>query len=286
MKGAAALLIAPALIGAFLLRPEATDPDARPQAAAAPIDVAALPLHLEDLTWPEVDAFLEAGRRTVIVPTGGTEQNGPHMILGKHNRVVRATAERIARQLGDALVAPVLSYVPEGDPRKKQGHMAFPGTISISEQTFTEILVSAAESLRLHGFTTVAFISDSGDSQRAQARAVEQLQKRWQEGTARALHVSAYYSDNGQAGWLQEQGETDAAIGRHAGIRDTSELLAVHPEGVRTDRARPGHAREMTSSGVDGDPTRATAARGRKMLDLKVAAAVRQIRARRESGAR
>src|ERR1043166_7358855 len=69
---------------------------------------------LEELTWTEVRDAIRAGKTTIIFPTGGTEQNGPHMVLGKHNFIVKHTAESIARRLGNALVAPVIPYVPEG----------------------------------------------------------------------------------------------------------------------------------------------------------------------------
>ena len=70
---------------------------------------------LEELTWTEVRDAVAAGTTTIIIPTGGTEQNGPHMVLGKHNYLVRHKAGEAARRLGDALVAPVMAYVPEGD---------------------------------------------------------------------------------------------------------------------------------------------------------------------------
>ena len=69
---------------------------------------------LEALTWTELRGLVQSGKTTIILPLGGTEQNGPHMALGKHNVRVRLLSERIARVLGDALVAPVLAYVPEG----------------------------------------------------------------------------------------------------------------------------------------------------------------------------
>ncbi|MBV9152357.1 MAG: creatininase family protein, partial [Alphaproteobacteria bacterium] len=69
---------------------------------------------LEELTWTELRDQIRAGKTTVIVPIGGTEQNGSHMALGKHNFRVRFLSEKIARMLGNALVAPVIAYVPEG----------------------------------------------------------------------------------------------------------------------------------------------------------------------------
>src|SRR5689334_15066229 len=69
---------------------------------------------LEELTWLEVRDAMRAGKKTAIVATGGIEMNGPYLALGKHNYVLRATTEAIARQLGDALIAPIIPFVPEG----------------------------------------------------------------------------------------------------------------------------------------------------------------------------
>ena len=68
---------------------------------------------LEDMTWVEVRDAIKAGKTTVIIPTGGTEQNGPHMVLGKHNYLVKYKAGETAKRLGNALVAPVVAYVPK-----------------------------------------------------------------------------------------------------------------------------------------------------------------------------
>ena len=92
------------------------------------------PVFLEELTWTEVRDALAAGSTTVIIPTGGTEQNGPHMVLGKHNYLVRYKAGEVARRLGNALVAPVMAYVPEGDVDPPSGHMRFPGTITTPQR--------------------------------------------------------------------------------------------------------------------------------------------------------
>src|SRR5580692_610298 len=91
-------------------------------------------VEIADMTWVEVRSAVARGYTTVIVPSGGIEQNGPHMILGKHDYIVRANAERIAAQLGHALVAPVISFVPEGDYDPPTGHLRFPGTIGIPEE--------------------------------------------------------------------------------------------------------------------------------------------------------
>lgn len=251
----------------------------RPLSAPVPRTV-----HLEDMTWVEVRAAIAAGKTLAIVPTGGVEQNGPHMVLGKHNYIVRAAAERIAEALGTALVAPVIAFVPEGDVDPPSGHMRWPGTISMPEPVFEAILEHTARSLRAHGFTAIAFLGDSQGNQAAQARVAARLNAAWAEDGVTVLHVGDYYAANGQWEWLIDQGETAATIGQHAGIRDTSELMAVHPGGVRAERLAPGGGRFAEATGVNGDPTRASPERGARLLALKVEAALRQIRAALATG--
>lgn len=246
--------------------------DTDPPATCAGISAAAPPtVWLPELTWEETCAAIAAGYRTVIVPTAGIEQNGRHVVLGKHHHVVAAASERIASSIGHALVAPVVDYVPETH------HMEFAGTISVPEPVFEAVLESAARSLRTHGFTLVAFVGDSFDNQAGQARVAASLSREWGSG---ALHVSDYYAKNGQVALLESRGETAATIGGHAGMRDTSEMLAAAPAGVRAAKIRAGVT--LPRDGSDGDPTRASAALGEEMLRLKVDAAAAQIRAARK----
>ena len=239
---------------------------------------------LEEMTWVEVREAIAAGRTTVLVPTGGVEQNGPHLVLGKHNYIVRHTAERIAEALGDTLVAPTVTYVPEGSIEPPSGHMAFAGTISVPEEVFEAILDNTARSLKAHGFTTIAFLGDSGGNQASQEKVAMRLSKAWMLDEVRVLHLGDYYAANGQWDSLLAEGESEETIGTHAGIRDTSELMAVFPAGVRRDRLAPGGGRASEPTGVNGDPTRATAARGEALLQLKVDAALAQLRAARAAG--
>src|SRR5205823_7137050 len=88
---------------------------------------------VEELTWMEVRDAMKAGKTTVLIPTGGVEQNGPYLATGKHNYVLRATTEAIARKLGNALVAPIIAFVPEGDIDPPTEHMKYPGSISLTE---------------------------------------------------------------------------------------------------------------------------------------------------------
>jgi creatinine amidohydrolase len=227
-------------------------------------------VEIADMTWVEVRSALARGYTTVIVPSGGIEQNGPHMILGKHDRIVRFAAGRIAAQLGKALVAPVIPFVPEGDYDPPQGHLKFPGTIGVSEQAFAAVLDGIARSLKAGGFKTICV--------KPQAEVAARLAKEWAQQGVRVIDVSDYYADEGQTNFLRSQGETPASIGLHAGITDTSELMAVHPQGVDLGRFADAPF-TLESNGVSGDPMRASAERGRALIDIKVQAAVRQIKA-------
>ena len=234
-------------------------------------------VEIERLTWMEIRDRIAAGHRTVIVPTGGTEQNGPHMVTGKHNIIVAETARRIARALGDALVAPVLAYVPEGDPAVRAGHMAYPGTISLPEPAFAQVLQAAALSHRTHGFETIVLLGDSGGNQAVQAEVALRLDAAWRGTGTRVVNAAAYYADNGGDAHLAGLGYSAAAIGTHAGLRDTSELIAVDPTAVRADLLGQG------GHGASGDARAASAELGRRLLQLKVEAAVAEIRRARSA---
>ena len=233
---------------------------------------------IADMTWVEVKTALEHGYTTVIVPAGGIEQNGPHMILGKHDYVVRRNAEKIATELGHTLVAPVVSYVPEGSYDPPSGHMRFPGTIGVPEATYGAVIEGIARSLKAGGFKAICFIGDHGGSQGPQAEVAARLNAEWAGQGIKVIHVDAYYSDDAQVALLLRQGESRAAIGDHASIIDTSELMAVHPEGVDLARTS-GQAFTLRETGVRGDPATASAERGRQLLAIKIRAAVEEIRA-------
>jgi len=238
-------------------------------------------IEIADMTWVEVRSAIARGYTTVIVPSGGIEQNGPHMILGKHDLIVRYAAGRIAAQLGKTLVTPVIPFVPEGGYDPPQGHLRFPGTIGVSEQVFAGVLDGIARSLKAGGFKTICFIADHGGSLKPQAEVAARLSKEWAQQGVRVFDVSDYYADEGQTDFLTGEGETPASIGQHAGITDTSELMAVHPQGVDLGRFADAPF-TLESNGVSGDPMRASAERGRALIDIKIQAAVRQIKAQRD----
>lgn len=251
--------------------------------AATAATAQALPsVYLDDLTTAEVAAALQAGHATVIVPVGGTEQSGPHIALGKHN--VRATllAGRIARQLGDALVAPTVNYVPEGRVQPPEGHMRFAGTLSIPDDAFTGLLRGAAQSLRQHGFRHIVLVGDHGGYQGLLGATATRLNREWAGGPARVHYIAAYYrtASAGFAQQLRAKGLSEAQIGEHAGAADTSLSLALEPRLVRADRLDEA-ARTGAAGGTRGDPRAASVALGQLGADAIVADTVAAIKSAR-----
>jgi creatinine amidohydrolase len=245
-------------------------------AFAVPAMAAPPSVELEALTWTEVKAALQVGTTTIIIPAGGTEQNGPHMALGKHNVRARVLAGRIAAALGDTLVAPVLAYVPEGAITPPAGHMRFPGTISIPDSAFKSTVEAAARSFRQAGFTHIVLLGDHGGYQSLLRQAAATLNKEWAGSGVRAHFIEDYYraTETAYVQALRGKGLTDAQIGSHAGAADTSLTLAIDPSLVRGDRLTgPGAA-----DGTQGDSSAASAALGQLGVELIVSQTVAAIR--------
>jgi creatinine amidohydrolase len=245
-----------------------------PAYAAGPASV-----ELEDFTWTELRDAIAGGKTTAIVPIGGTEQNGPLMALGKHNARAKALAEQIAGKLGDAIVAPVMAYVPEGSIEPPQAHVKFPGTLTIPDATFESLLDWTAQSLRHAGFKTIVFLGDHGGYQKSMASVADRLTAKWLKSDVRVYSISEYYrvtqGDYVQA--LKDHGAALGEIGTHAGLADTSLMLAIDPALVRQDRLATDGGLTGSNGVYGGSPRHATAALGQLGVDLIVEQTVAAI---------
>lgn len=194
-------------------------------------------LFLEELTWTEFRDAVAGGTNVVLVPIGGTEQNGPHIALGKHNARARELARRVAERLGNAVVAPVVAYVPEGSIDPPAGHMRFPGTLTVPEDAFERTLESAARSLLRHGVRHVVLLGDHGGYRRS----LERVSRR-----VKGVHfVPEYYREL-----------------PHAGREDTSLALAIDPALVRDDGLAAARGGEQ---GVQASPAGANRDEGAEL---------------------
>ncbi len=236
-------------------------------------------VYLEDITSTELQERMAQGTTTVLIPIGGTEQNGPHMVLGKHNTRVRVLAGQIAERLGNAVVAPVVAYVPEGAVRPPTQHMRFAGTVSIPDAAFEGLLEGAARSFKQHGFRHVVFLGDHGGYQVLEDKVAKRLNQDWSaDPSCRVLALLDYYRVT-QSGYVKDllaKGFTQEEIGTHAGLADTSLALAVDPALVREGALR--EARVDPSRGVYGNPKRATAELGQLGVRRMVETSVQSIR--------
>jgi creatinine amidohydrolase len=230
---------------------------------------------LEELAWPEVRAALEAGTTTVLFGVGAVEQHGPHLPLITDALVAEVICERIARRLPGVLVGPTLQL------GVSPHHLALPGTLSLSEQVFTDQVLQYAESLASHGFESVLVVSGHGGN----VAPLERLRDRTggKAGTAELVPYTDLTSVlNAMVAIAAEDGISAEVCGAHAGDFETSMVLALRPDLVNLAVAAPGFLGGWTaetsatffehgvtaldSNGVIGDPTRATAARGERYL--------------------
>ncbi|MEO6925536.1 MAG: creatininase family protein [Rhodanobacter sp.] len=237
-------------------------------------------VQLQDLTWTELRDQIAAGKTTIIIPIGGTEQSGPYVALGKHNARAAWLSRKIAEGLGNALVAPVIAYVPEGSYAPPRGHMRFPGTITVPDAAFEQMLESAANSFAVHGFRNIVLLGDHGGYQKDLQLVVAHLNKRWAGSAARAFAPPEYYaaSSVGYDNILRQHGFRNDEIGTHAALADTSLQLAVAPQMVRLDRLHSAGKLGAAEGVYGGDPRRATAALGQLGIDLIIRQTIQAIR--------
>ena len=231
---------------------------------------------MEDLTWMEIRDALRAGTDTVIVATGGVEQNGPYLVTGKHNIILRATTEAIARKLGKTLVAPIVPFVPEGDIDPPSLHMKYPGTISVTEETFQQLLTDICASLRQHGFAHIILIGDSGGNQAGMKKAADLLSEKW-KGQKTALHyIPEYYDLTAVNKLLQDQGIQQIPEGYHDDFAMTAMMMCVDPVSVRAEQR--ASVNRFRINAVDLAPAEKTIELGRKIIDLRADLTVKAYR--------
>ena len=232
---------------------------------------------IEELTWLEVRDAMRAGKTTVIIPTGGIEQNGPYVALGKHNYILQSTCEGIARELGNALCAPIVKFVPEGNIDEPSGHMRYPGTISLREETFQAVLTDVGASLKAHGFEHIIYIGDSGGNQRGMAAVAQELNQRW--GETVAYHIPEFYDNAGVVAHMENElgiveGESD---GYHDFYWITALQMVTDPATVRYDERVA--ADKATINGVSIAPKEKTIEVGKKLMQFRIEQTVKAIRA-------
>jgi len=235
---------------------------------------------MEDMTWMEIRDAIDSGTRTVIVSTGGLEQNGPYLTTGKHNVVMKGACEEIARKLGQTLCAPIVAFVPEGNIDPPSGHMLYPGTISLSQETYRALLEDITASLLVTGFTDVILLGDSGGNQAGMAAVARTLNERWAARGGRVHHVEEFY----RPGWAEADRFVTEDLGlpqtRDDGYHDdpsvTLLMMAVDPTSIRLEqRIEAGLA---SINGVELTPVDQRMADARRLSEFRADFTVEAIR--------
>jgi creatinine amidohydrolase/Fe(II)-dependent formamide hydrolase-like protein len=244
------------------------------------VDVANLPrpidMHdsvwIESLTMLEVRDLIKAGKTTALVLTGGIEENGPYLTTGKHNNVLRAQGESVARALGNALVAPIVTLEP-GNPARPN---LSPGTIVLSQATYRAVLTDVATSLRSQGFTDVVMLGDSGGNLKGMQEVATTLNAEWKGGAT--VHFIPEYYNYGDVEKFEEAtlGIHETLEGYHDDYYITSIIATVDTDGIRMPERR--KAGKFAINGVPLDPIEKTIENGRKIVQFRTDVTVAAIR--------
>ena len=225
---------------------------------------------IELMTYQEIGAAIAAGKTTVLVYNGGTEQRGPHAVVGGHSLIARRVSVEIARQLGNALVAPVLPYSIAGgnlNPR-------WPGSVNLPGPIFTAVNEAVVDSMVVNGFKNVVLMGDHGGGQWELRQLAARFDQKYAPKGTRVYFCGDVYAKTAQdvATWIRGHG---LPVATHGGIHDTSLLMYLGGEAyVRKDKLVAGDP----VNGVTGDPRPSTSEFGKLFFDIQVRNAVEQIR--------
>ena len=238
----------------------------------APRPIAALDsVWTEELTWMEVRDAIKAGKTTGLILTGGVESNGPHLATGKHNFVLKVMGEAIARKLGNALVAPILTL----EPGRPDGDRVAPGSVVLSQATYRAVLTDMASSLRGMGFTKVILMGDSGGNQGAMKDVASALDEKYKASGTRFYFIPEYYDYSSVQKLIKESGIPEQIeIGASQGSDKIHEeygidaLMALYdPKTIRIEQRT--KANRATINGVSLLPMTETLEMAKKIVELR-----------------
>jgi len=229
---------------------------------------------IEDLTMLEVRDLIKGGATTALVLTGGIEENGPYLTTGKHNNVLKATGESIARALGKTLVAPIVTLEP-GNPLRPN---LSPGTIVLSQATYKAVLTDMANSLKSQGFKDVVLLGDSGGNLNPMKEVAATVNTAWAGSGARVHFIPEYYNyADVEAFEERELGIHEKMEGLHDDYYISAIISTVSTDAIRMpERVKAG---KFVINGVPLAPIEKTIANGKKMVEFRTKVTVEAIRA-------
>jgi creatinine amidohydrolase len=230
---------------------------------------------IEELTMPEVRDLLASGTNTVLILTGGIEENGPYLTTGKHNHVLRVMGESIARRFGNTLVAPIVTIEP-GNPERA----STPGGIRLSQETYRAVLRDYATSLEAQGFRNIFLMGDSGGNLRGMQDVADELREAWAGEDVVIAHIPEYYNYQDVLAFQRDElgiDEDPRLEGLHDDYYITSIIMNDDPRHVRYDeRVAAGMA---SINGIDITPREKTIWHGRQLIDFRTEVTVAAMEA-------
>ena len=242
---------------------------------------------IELMTYPEIAAAMHAGKTTVLIYNGGTEQRGPHAVVGGHSLIARRVSVEIARHLGNALVAPVLPFSIAGDHLNPK----WPGTVNLPGPAFSAVNEAVVDSMVVNGFKNIVLMGDHDGGQAELRDLAQRLDKKYAPGGSRVYFCGDVYSKTGDDvdAWIKAHG---LPPGTHGGIHDTSLLMYLGGDTyVRRDKLVAGdpvippvRSKRRVDNGVTGDPRLSTPELGKIFFDIQVRNATEEIRSLVSSG--
>ncbi len=236
--------------------------------AIRPVDT----VFMEDMTWLEIRNAMKAGKTTVIVTAGGLEASGPFLVLDKHQRMLHGSTDMIARKLGNALVAPVIRYVPPDDGNRGN----YLGDFNISLGAYKSTLSDICTALKNDGFKEIVLIGDHQGAQRGMKEVAEDLSQKWTGGSTRVHYIAEYYDRTAVGDYVKKTlGITETRGGFGDNYYNTSILLAVSPESARLAERTEAH--QLTVNGVNLEPIQKTIENGKVILQMQTDQTVKAI---------
>jgi creatinine amidohydrolase/Fe(II)-dependent formamide hydrolase-like protein len=244
-------------------------------------------VEFEMMTWAEVKkAIHEEGKTTVLVYNGGTEQRGPQNVNGGHNLMAAQTVRAIALKLGNAITAPVMPF------SVNEASADLPGTIGLTGPVFAAVNEQVAEQLIKSGFKNVVLMGDHGGGQKELGEVARKLDAKYASQGIRVVFADEMY-EKAQGDYEKWLAENKYPSGGHASVMDTSEMLYLGGDKgwvrkdliptalgdpVRRRGETPDPNAKRVNNGITGDARPSTAELGKRIFDMKVDYAVRQIK--------
>jgi creatinine amidohydrolase len=236
--------------------------------AIRPVDT----VFMEDMTWLEIRNAMKAGKTTVILPAGGLEASGPFLVLDKHQRMLHGSTDIIARKLGNALIAPVIRYVPPDDGNRGN----YLGDFNISLTAYKSTLSDICTALKNDGFKEIVLIGDHQGAQRGMKEVAEELSQKWTGGSTGIHYIAEYYDRRAVGEYVKTKlGITEGRGGFGDNYYNTSILLAVSPESARLQERTEAH--QLTVNGVNIEPVQKTVENGKAILQIQTDQTVKAI---------